>query len=179
MPAFAPSYANALADVAAEEKLGLAEVLQQLQDFSAAFAGNRDLREALLNPVLSQKKRVAILDAVNRKIGLSPKVRNFLAVLMSHGRLSALREIIEQYRLEMNRRMGVSQAEVITARRLEDEERAEVEHRVGELAGTAVHAVFREDASLIGGAIVRIGSTVYDGSIKGRLERLKERLVSS
>ena len=128
---------------------------------------------------MSVEKRVAILDAVNQRIGLSPKLRNFLAVLMSHGRLAALDEILEQYRLEMNRRLGISEAEVITARKLATAERKEMERHVAELAGTTVRATFREDASLIGGGIVRIGSTVYDGSIKGSLEKLKERLVAS
>jgi len=68
----------------------------------------------------------------------------------------------------------------VTARPLEDQERAKLEGQVSVLAGNnRVNATFREDKSLIGGAIVRIGSTIYDGSIRGRLERLKERLVSS
>jgi F-type H+-transporting ATPase subunit delta len=80
----------------------------------------------------------------------------------------------------MNRRLSISDAEVVTARPLEDQERAKLEGQVSVLAGNnRVNATFREDKSLIGGAIVRIGSTIYDGSIRGRLERLKERLVSS
>jgi F-type H+-transporting ATPase subunit delta len=106
-------------------------------------------------------------------------VRNFLAVLISHERLAALSEIFEEYRLEMNRRLSISDAEVVTARPLGDEERAKLEVQVAELAGTRVSATFREDKSVIGGAIVRIGSTIYDGSVRGRLERLRERLVSS
>ena len=79
----------------------------------------------------------------------------------------------------MNRRLSISDAEVVTARPLEDQERAKLEGQVSALAGNTVNATFREDKSLIGGAIVRIGSTIYDGSVRGRLERLKERLVSS
>ena len=80
----------------------------------------------------------------------------------------------------MNRRLSISDAEVVTARPLEDQERARA-GRAGLGAGRQhkVNATFREDKSLIGGAIVRIGSTIYDGSVRGRLERLKERLVSS
>jgi F-type H+-transporting ATPase subunit delta len=75
--------------------------------------------------------------------------------------------------------LSISDAEVVTARLLQDEERAKLEREVAELAGTKVNAIFRQDKSLIGGAIVRIGSTIYDGSVRGRLERLKERLVAS
>jgi F-type H+-transporting ATPase subunit delta len=179
MSAFAARYARAFADVVLDRKLDAADVEQQLTDFAATFAGSKDLREVLLNPSIPTAKRVSVLDAVNSRIGCGPKVRNFLAVLISHERLSALSEIIEEFRLEMNRRLSISDAEVVTARLLQDQERAKLEREVAELAGTRVNATFRQDKSLIGGAIVRIGSTIYDGSVRGRLERLKERLVAS
>ncbi len=179
MSAFAARYARAFADVVLDTRLDPAEAEQQLNDFASTFAGSKDLREVLLNPSIPTGKRVSILDAVNRRIGCGPKVRNFLAVLISHERLAALDEVIEEFRLEMNRRLSISDAEVVTARPLEDQERAKLERDVAGLAGTRVNATFRQDKSLIGGAIVRIGSTIYDGSVRGRLERLKERLVAN
>jgi F-type H+-transporting ATPase subunit delta len=179
MSVFAARYARAFADVVLEAKLNTAEVQQQLEDFAATFAGSKDLKELLLNPSIPVRKRVSILDAVNGRVGCGPKVRNFLAVLIGHERLGALAEILEEYRLEMNRRLSISDAEVVTARPLQDQERANLEGQVAQLAGTRVIATFREDKSVIGGAIVRIGSTIYDGSVRGRLERLKERLASS
>ena len=179
MSAFAARYARAFADVVLDTKLDSADVQRQLTDFAATFAASRDLREVLLNPSIPSAKRVSILDVVNSRIGCGPKVRNFLAVLISHERLAALSEIIEEFRLEMNRRLSISDAEVVTARPLQDQERAKLEREVAELAGTRVNATFRQDKSLIGGAMVRIGSTIYDGSVRGRLERLKERLVAS
>ena len=180
MAVFAARYARALADVVLDAKLNTTEVEQQLEDFAATFAGSKDLKELLLNPSISAQKRVAILDKINSRVGCGPQVRNFLAVLIRHERLGALGEILEEYRQEMNRRLSISDAEVVTARPLEDQERAELEGHVSVLAGhNKVNATFREDKSLIGGAIVRIGSTIYDGSVRGRLERLKERLVSS
>lgn len=179
MSVFAARYARAFADVVLGAKIDPAEVAQQLQDFAATFAGSRDLKELLLNPSLSAAKRVAILDAVNRRIGCGPKVRNFLAVLISHERLGALTEILQEFHAEMNRRLSISDAEIVTARPLEEQERTKLESQVAELAGTRVNATFREDTSLIGGATIRIGSTIYDGSVRGRLERLKDRLVSS
>ena len=180
MAVFAARYARALADVVLDAKLNTTEVEQQLEDFAATFAGSKDLKELLLNPSISAQKRVAILDKINGRVGCGPQVRNFLAVLIRHERLGALSEVLEEYRLEMNRRLSISDAEVVTARPLEDQERAALEGQVSVLAGhNKVNATFREDKSLIGGAIVRIGSTIYDGSVRGRLERLKERLVSS
>jgi F-type H+-transporting ATPase subunit delta len=179
MSAFAARYARAFADVVLDTKLDTVDVERQLTDFAGTFAASKDLREVLLNPSIATAKRVSILDAVNSRIGCGPKVRNFLAVLISHERLAALSEIIEEFRLEMNRRLSISDAEVVTARPLQDQERAKLEREVAELAGTRVNATFRQDKSLIGGAMVRIGSTIYDGSVRGRLERLKERLVAS
>src|ERR1700723_3136247 len=179
MSAFAARYARALADVVLDAKLNPSEVAQQLNDFAATFAGSKDLREVLLNPSFPTAKRVSILDKVNGRVGCGPKIRNFLAVLISHERLAALNEILEDYRLEMNRRLSISDAEGVTAPPFQDQERAKLEGQVSELAGTRVNATFRQDKSLIGGAIVRIGSTIYDGSVRGRLERLKERLVAS
>ncbi len=178
MSVFAARYARALADVVMEAKLNSEEVERQLEDFAATFAGSKDLRELLLNPSIPTRKRVAILDKVNSRIGCGPKVRNFIAVLIRNERLAALAEILEEYRLEMNRRLSISDAEVVTARPLPQQEREKLEGQVAELAGTRVNATFREDKSLIGGAIVRIGSTIYDGSVRGRLERLKQRLVA-
>jgi F-type H+-transporting ATPase subunit delta len=117
MAVFAARYARALADVVLDAKLNTAEVEQQLEDFAATFAGSKDLREILLNPSIPAKQRVAILDKVNGRIGCGPKVRNFLAVLIRHERLGALTEILEEYRLEMNRRLSISDAEVVTTRR--------------------------------------------------------------
>jgi F-type H+-transporting ATPase subunit delta len=179
MSVFAARYARAFADVVLEAKLRPEEVQQQLHDFAATLAGSKDLRELLLNPSIETRKRVKILDVVNSRIGCSPKVRNFIAVLIHHERLGELSEILDEYRQEMNRRLQISDAEVVTARPLSDEDRRKLAAQIAEVAQTRVNAVFREDKSLIGGAIVRVGSTIYDGSVRGRLERLKERLVNS
>lgn len=178
MTAFAAQYARALADVVLESKLEPSEVERQIEDFASTLAGSRELREVLLNCALSAKQRIAVLDAVNARLRLEPKLRNFLAVLIEHGRLSALSEILGRYKMEMNRRFGIAEAEVVTARKLDAGEREEMEKQVATLAGGKVRATFREDTSLIGGATVRMGSTVYDGSVRGRLERLRERLAN-
>lgn len=179
MSAFAARYARAFADVVLEAHLHVDDVQRQLTDFAVTFSGSKDLQELLLNPSLSAQKRVSILDTVNKRVECGPQVRNFLAVLIRHERLASLGEILEEYRLEMNRRLQISDAEIVTARPLEEQERTQFAGQVAALAGTRVNATFREDKTLIGGAIVRIGSTIYDGSVKGRLERLKERLMAN
>jgi F-type H+-transporting ATPase subunit delta len=74
--------------------------------------------------------------------------------------------------------LGIQQAEIVTARELGEQERSALLADIGKLAGSRIEASFKLDATILGGTVVRIGSTVYDGSVRGRLERLKEVLSS-
>jgi len=89
-----------------------------------------------------------------------------------------VREVVAEYHKELQRRLGVHQAEVTTARELDDADKSALLAHVAELAQGQVEATFKLDASILGGVVVRIGSTVYDGSVLGRIERLKEELAS-
>ena len=179
MAAFAARYARALADVVLEAHLNPAEVQQQLGDFAAAWHESADLREIFLDPSFPAVQKVEILDKLNTRLGMSQQARNFLAVLINHDRLHALDEVIAEFRHEMNTRLGISEVVVTTARTLDDNERRTLEAQVGEMTKTRVSATFHEDATLLGGVVVRVGSTVYDGSVRGRLDRLKEQLAAS
>jgi F-type H+-transporting ATPase subunit delta len=178
MSAFSTRYARALADIIDEHKIDPSSSLHQLKDFSMILSRSRDLREAMMNPAIPVERRVSVLDAINRKMGAAPEIRNFLAVLIHHGRLSALDEIIQSIRQEFNRRASIAAVDIVSARELAPSQRAELETRAKGLAGTEVKVTFREDSSLMGGAIIQIGSTVYDGSLRGRLERLREQLAA-
>jgi F-type H+-transporting ATPase subunit delta len=178
MSLFAARYARAFAEAVDASKIDPAEIGRQLDDFSFAWNESADLRQVFENPVFPPTQKVAVLDKLNAKMGLSPLVRNFVAVLIDHDRIGAVHEVVEEYRREMDRRQGVFKAEIVSARRLGEDERQRLEIQIGEVAGGRVKAAYREDAALLGGAIVTIGSTVYDGSVRGRLERLKEELVA-
>jgi F-type H+-transporting ATPase subunit delta len=179
MASFALRYANALADVVAEAHLDPAQIQSQLGDFAAAWHESAGLREIFLDPSFPAEEKVTILDKLNARLEMSQQVRNFIAVLIHHNRMLAFDEIVQEFRHEMNRRLGISEVEVTTARKLDDAERAELQTQVAALANTRIIARFHEDPSLLGGVIVRIGSTVYDGSIRGRLDRLEEQLAAS
>ena len=179
MSAFAARYARALADVVLEEHLKAEDVQNQLNDFAAAWHVSAGLREVFLDPSFPSEQKVAILDKMNARLGMSPQARNLIAVLINHGRIHALDEVLAEFRHEMNVRLGISEVLVTTARALDEQERREVEANVAEMTKSQVSATFHEDASLLGGVIVRVGSTVYDGSVRGRLNRLKEELATS
>jgi F-type H+-transporting ATPase subunit delta len=178
MAAIAAPYARAFADVVFEAHLNANEVQQQLNDFVAAWRESADLREVFLDPSFPSEQKVAILDKLNARLGMSVQVRNFIAVLIQHNRLDVLDDVLSEYRKEVNRRLGISEVQVTTARPLDANERQGIEQKVAAMTGTQVQATYHEDKSLLGGVVVRVGSTVYDGSIKGRLDRLKEQLAS-
>jgi F-type H+-transporting ATPase subunit delta len=178
MAVYVSRYARALADVVQERKLDPASVEQQLHDFAATWAASDQLREFFLNPSVESVKRIALLDRMREKLGLATEVRNFFAVLISNERLDALNEILIDYHRVMNSRLGIADVDVTTARKLEDSERQELEQQIEKLAGGRIEAEFKEDSSILGGAIVRVGSMVYDGSLRGRLSKLKEQLIA-
>ena len=178
MAAYAARYARAFADVVESAHLDPDRVNEQLMNFGDALAQSADLRQVLENPTMALEQRVRVIDAIGKKIGFDRPVRNFLAVLVTQERIGSFDEIAAQYRAEMDRRRGIVEAEIATARPLGADERRELEQQVGRVAGSKVRARFRQDSSLIGGVIVRIGSTVYDGSVRGRLDRLKQELVA-
>ena len=178
MAAIAAPYARAFADVVFEAHLNANDVQQQLNDIVAAWRESADLRELFLDPSFPSDQKVAILDKLNARLGMSVQVRNFIAVIIQHDRLYVLDEILAEYRKEVNRRLGISEVQVTTARPLDANERQGIEQKVAAMTGTQVQATYHEDKSLLGGVVVRVGSTVYDGSVKGRLDRLKEQLAS-
>lgn len=179
MAAFTARYARALADVVFEAHLKPEEAQSQLNDFAAAWRESADLREVFLDPSFPAAQKVGILDKLNTRLKMSQQVRNFIAVLINHDRLEAFDEVLTDFRHEMNTRLNIAEVEVTTARKLDENERKSLEAQVAEITKSAISAKFREDASLVGGVVIRIGSSVYDDSIRGRLNRLKEQLVAS
>ena len=172
-------YAHAFASVAASSHLDTTAAQQQLSDFSGTFAGSRELREVLMDPSIANEQKLKVLDAIAGRIGMFPQVRNFLAVVMEHQRLAELDEVLTEYHAIADEQSNLTEADITSARPLNDQDRAELEAQVAKLAGGRVRATYHQDATLLGGAVVRIGSTVYDGSIRAQLQQLKQKLVSA
>src|ERR1700739_3147274 len=176
--AFAARYARAFADVVASARLDEAAPDPQFNDFLRTWDGSPGLRELFLNPSIPAAQKVSILDKLNAKMGLQRELRNLLAVLINNDRIGEVHEVAAAWRAEMQGRMGICPAELGRARGVGPPERAELVVGVGKLAGAPIEPSFKLDQSIIGGTVVRIGSTVWDGSVRGRLERLKEALIA-
>lgn len=175
MSAVAERYAAALADVAVERKDGEA-VKRDLAAFVQAFFSVADLRNALESPALNADVKRKVIAEIAGKMGIDPAVRNFIHLVVDHRRTEMLEEIQQAFHEELNARMGIVEAEVTSARGLSDTEKRELTSVLERRTGKKVEARFQEDGALLGGAVVRLGSTVYDGSVRDQLNRLREKL---
>lgn len=175
--AVAQRYAAALADVALEQKDADA-FKSELSDFIETFYSSDDLRHFLDNPSVDQKLKREAVEKIAKAMRLRDGIRNFVLVVVDRQRTGMFREIEAAFHDELNARLGIAAAEVISARELNEGEKRELIEALSRRTGKKIAANFREDKSLLGGAVVRVGSTVYDGSVKQQLERLREQLAA-
>ncbi len=176
MASVTSSYARAFADVILDRKLEPGDVRQQLAALLEVLKTSSDLRRVWSNPAIALPEKLGLLDALAQRMSLCREARNFAAVLIRHRRIGQLEPIARQLEQELNRRMGVTEAEVTSVRELSAGERQALESQIERMTGKTVIARYAQDRSLLGGAMVRMGSTIYDGSVRGQLERIREEL---
>jgi F-type H+-transporting ATPase subunit delta len=173
-------YARALAAVVSDQKLDPGTSQRELNDFADTLDASAELREVLQNPSIPEPQKLKVLDAIAARAGMSKTVRNVIALITHHERLHELRSIIDSFAALSDDQGGVADAEIVSAHKLDDANRKLLEQQVSKISGgQRVRAVYSEDSSLLGGAVVRLGSTVYDGSVKAQLQQLKQRLVKA
>ena len=178
MASVASSYARAFADVVLSAKLDADRAISELRTLASLLAESVELRRVWENPAVPAEQKRGILDVIAKRDGFSKQVRNLVAVLIDHRRVQFLPRIVDQLEKELDARLGFAEAQVTSARELGDVERRALEAQVAKLTGKKVRARYGQDGSLLGGAIVRIGSTIYDGSVLGQLHRIKEAMSS-
>ncbi len=178
MAAVSSRYARALADVVVEKRLDAEKTLAELADVAQLLESSHELRVVWENPAIAADQKRKLLDAIAQRAGLSQPVRNLVAVVIDHRRVGLLPDIAQHARTELNQRLGIAEASVTSARVLGDDEKKELEARIAAATGQKVRAKYTTDPALLGGALVRIGSTIYDGSVRGQLRKLKETLSS-
>jgi len=154
-----------------------ARMLEELHGIEALLKESDQLRRVLENPSIPGNSKRAVLDAITQRLGTTRQVRNFVAVITDNRRLSLFSEILKQVEQELDDRQGFAEAQVSSARQLNDPERQMLEVEIAKMTGKKVRARYAQDASLLGGAVVQVGSTIYDGSVKGQLEKIWEQLV--
>lgn len=175
--ALAFRYARALADLAPAT---LAEaVSNELNAFVRAMHASGDLRTVIQSPAVPRQRKRSVVTRLTKMLPLSDVVRRFLLVVIDHRRAGLLADIREAFELVVDERQGVVRADIRSARELGEAERKELAGSLGRLTGKKIRAFFHVEPALIGGAVARIGSTVYDGSVSGQLEAIKVRLAGT
>jgi len=178
MASVASTYARAFADVVFSAHLDAARAVGGLRSIAALFSESVELRRVWENPAVPADQKRNLLDAIVQREGIDKPVRNLVAVLIDHRRLPFLPRIVEQLEKELDARMGFAEAQISSARELGDGEKRALESQIEKVTGKKVRARYGLDGSLLGGAVVRVGSTIYDGSVRGQLEKIKEAISS-
>lgn len=177
MSAIAQRYAAALADVAFER--GEADpVREDLANYARAFASSADLRQLLANPSVGAAAKKSVAGEIARRMGTHAAVRNFIFLLIDNGRTRIMNEIQQAFEAEANRRAGVVDALVVSAHELSAPEKSQLTQALERATGKKVQAQYQLNPELIGGATARIGSRIYDGSVREQLNRLRAELES-
>lgn len=168
-------YATALADIALEQ--GAADpVKKQLSDFGVAYAESAELRNVLANPAVELGTKHAVIEKLTARLGASRIVRNFLFVVADHQRTHLLPEIQQTFETVIRQRQGVAEADVTSAAELSGAQKTALQQTLERLTGKKIQAKYSLDPALLGGAVVRIGDTIYDGSVRKRLNHMRARL---
>ncbi len=179
MAAIASRYARALVDVVLEQKINADIARQQLDSIVNAVHESPELRRVWESPAVSADQKRAVLDAIVKQTGVAKPIRNFVAILIDHRRIAMLDDVARQFDSELNAQLGLAEAEVSSARPLSDEGKRQLESQLERLTGKKVRARYSSDPELLGGVVVRVGSTIYDGSVRGQLEKMKQELSTA
>jgi F-type H+-transporting ATPase subunit delta len=179
MASVVSSYARAFADVVIDLKLDPDQVRSELRSITDLLEQSLDLQRVWDNPAIPHDQKLKVLDALAQRASLVTAVRNFMAVIIEHRRMRLLPQIARQFETEMNDRLGFIDAEITSSRELSPQERQALEQQVARMTGRIVRAQYATDAKVLGGAVVKIGSTIYDGSVRGQLHRIREQLAEA
>ena len=177
MKALAERYAGALVEVALENKQA-DQVKRELAAFAAMIRESAELHAFLSNPSIARASKHAAIEQLVARMGASRTLRNYLFVIVDQRRAGLLPEIEQAFSALLDARQGITQAMVTSAADLTPNERAELDATLAKLTGRKVQAQFKTDPTLIGGAVVKIGSTIYDGSVRSQLDRLRARMIA-
>lgn len=169
-------YASALADVIIER--GEASLVQaEVAAWGKMFAENSALLEAFSNPTIAYEQKGNVLSDLITRAKVRPTTANFLRTLLKNQRLAELPQVNAKLAEVLDERAGLVSAEIVSARPVSDSAKAMLEEKLSRLTGKKARLSFATDASLLGGIVTRIGSTIYDGSVSNQLKRLREELA--
>lgn len=169
-------YAAALADVVIAQGEAR-EVQDELNTWARMMEDNSALLEVFRNPTIPYDQKRNVLNTLIKRTRVRPTTANFLQVLLQNHRLSELNEINRKFAAVLDERSGVVSAQVTTARTVPESTKETLTAQLGTLTGKRVRLQFAVDEELIGGIVTRIGSTIYDGSVRTQLQQIKQKMA--
>jgi F-type H+-transporting ATPase subunit delta len=170
-------YAKALFDVALQENADLAKIEHDLNDAAEVFAANKDLRQVAIAANLPDANRKALVETVADKLGATTQVRKLLVVLARGRSLNLMPDLASAFSERLLAHQNIVRAEVSSAVPLSEEQTRVLEANLSKVTGKKVELLVSVDPALLGGVVAKIGSTVYDGSVKTQLQRMRQELV--
>jgi len=178
LSAVSKRYARALVDVVTEPNSGIdpQTAMDELRVVAAMVATSDDLRGALLSPAVSPARKRAVILKLTTPLNIHAKIRNFLYVVIDHRRVHEIPSIAEAFEVLLDEHLGFVRADVASARELTGAQQTALEGQLTRMAGKKAKLKFTTDPALVAGVVARIGSTVYDGSVRGQLEKLRATL---
>ncbi len=174
--AVARRYAVALADVVAT-RAEAQEISAELAAWESMARENPLLQEVFRNPTIPYEQKQRVVSSLIERTRVRPTTANFFRVLLQNHRLADLAEINAAFLQELDKRSGIVSAEITTARPVPPQTQDALRARLGELTRSNVRLKFAVDEQLIGGVVTRIGSTIYDGSVRNQLQQVKQRMI--
>jgi F-type H+-transporting ATPase subunit delta len=172
-------YAKALIEViASDKKRDPKMALEEIRAVSAMITESSALHIALLSPAVSPSRKRAVMAKLMQPLGVSESVRNFVFVVIDHRRVSEFPGIIEAFDRLLDERMGLIRGSVESASELSTSQKSDLEVQLSRLTGKTAKLDYAIEPALIGGVVARIGAKIYDGSVKGQLEKLRLKLAA-
>ena len=173
-------YARALVDVVLAPGSGLKaeDATAQLKTVEEWIQSSPDLRSIFITPAVPTSRKRAVLTKLAAEAGLAPMIRNFLCVILDHRRIAQLTEIRQAFETILDEQTGFVSAQVTSATALDDNQWKAIETELARMTGKQVRMHTKVDPELLGGVMAKVGSTVYDGSLRGQLEGMRHKLVS-
>jgi F-type H+-transporting ATPase subunit delta len=169
-------YASALADVIIERREEV-QVQEELAAWEEMISGNATLLEVFRNPTVAYPQKEKVLNELIARTKVRPTTANFLRILLKNQRLAELPHVNAKLGQILDERSGLVSAQVISARPVSDPIKASLAEKLGQMTGKKIRLSFDTDETLLGGIVTRIGSTIYDGSVRNQLKRLGEELA--
>ena len=173
--AVAQRYASALAEISGPRG-DYKQIAEDLASFAAVYQESSELREVFDSPAVLPRQKEKVLAAILDRLQTSELATRFLRVLLAHYRVNLLEEIRAAFQNIVNDRLGILQMKVVSASPLSQNQQTALQERFSDLTEKKVAAEYQVDPALVGGITAQIKSTVYDGSVRGYLDRIREQM---